>query len=163
MVVVGVLLPYLVRVPCEARIVMQYFPPDHLIGSQMFFGVFNAIAWGTVLLASFLYKHALSVFVPAVCGFSVLALGRFSVDLASSSTASIALIFIPIFAAEAALIGGFGALFVDGLLERKRFGIAIGLGLCCLLVVWSVLWLQGNVRWPLDISCPKGYRYRPLN
>jgi len=145
-VVTGVLLPYLARIPGGQAWLMQYFHGDG--GSHLFLGAFNAITWVIILFATLLYRRVESLLVPAICGFSVLAFGHGTVDLMSSSTAAISLIWIPVFAAEAALVGALGGLLADWCLPKHRW-LALAVGVCALLAAWYFLWAQGTIRWPV--------------
>ncbi|MEI9961154.1 MAG: hypothetical protein WDM76_08540 [Limisphaerales bacterium] len=122
-IVIGILLPYLARIPRGYGWLAQYFSNDSFLvnfGGALFLGAFNAIAWGSILYVSFRYKHPVSMLFPAIFGFGFLAFCHFNLDLASSSTAAVALAFIPIYAA--AFFVSVGALqlgyFCDKLLKR---------------------------------------------
>ena len=107
-VIVGILLPYLARIPG-----MFVYGPEWLwsyldvgLDGLLFIGAFNAINWGTVLLMTLNLKHARAAWYPAVLGFALPVFLHASLDLSSDAQAGIALIFIPIFGIPGAIIGG---------------------------------------------------------
>lgn len=125
-IVIGVLLPYLSRIPGTFIKGAAWFT-SYLgsgIGAIIFFGVFNAICWGSILGASFSYRHPSSVCFPAILGFAALAAMHAFLDLASSSTAAIALVFIPIYSLPLVLIGWLIGLWFDRRLSRRESHVA---------------------------------------
>ncbi len=114
--IVGILLPYLVRVPRGAAWVEQY--TDTSVGGFMFFGAFNAIAWGSIVALSFLFRRPAPLLIPCVLGFAFLAWAHYTLDLASDAQAAIALIFIPIFALLPIALGGAFGYVLDRRLRR---------------------------------------------
>lgn len=120
-VVVGIFLPYLVRLPGTFIRGADWFT-SYLgdgIGAVLFFGAFNAINWGSMLGASFSYRHSSSVWFLAGCGFAFPAVAHAFLDLASSSTAAIALLFIPILSLPLVVIGWLAGFLFDRRLSRK--------------------------------------------
>lgn len=117
---VGILLPYLARLPRGMDWLQQYTDVD--VSAFLFFGAFNAIAWGSILALSFLYKRTVSLYVPALFGFGFLAWVHYSLDLASDAQASIALIFIPIYALVPIAIGGIIGYILDRYLGHSSQG-----------------------------------------
>jgi hypothetical protein len=121
-VVIGILLPYLVRIPRGYEWAAQYFSNDSFwdnVLATLFFGAFNAIAWGSILYVSFRYKYPVSVLFPAVFGFSFLGYCHYNLDLAAGSTAAIALASIPIYAAAFFIsVGALLGYLCDKLLKR---------------------------------------------
>jgi len=119
-VATGILLPYLVRLPYGKEWADQYTQGG--IFGWLFFGAFNAIAWGSILALSFLYRRPRSLIFPAVFGFGFLAWAHAPLDLGADAQAAIALIFIPIYAVAPILVGGLVGLLFDRLVwpERKR-------------------------------------------
>ena len=63
----GIALPYLARLPGGLSWLKQY--TDVGIVGWLFFGAFNAIAWGAILMSSAAYRHPVSLLAPAVPGF----------------------------------------------------------------------------------------------
>jgi hypothetical protein len=110
-VVVGILLPYLVRIPGGLSWLHQYTNVG--IAGFLFFGAFNAIAWGAILACTFLYKQKLSAIAPVVFGFIPLAWVHSIYDLSSDAQAAIGLIFIPIYALVPIAIGGVIGYVID--------------------------------------------------
>lgn len=117
-IILGILLPYLARLPGGIEWLQQY--TDISIGGWLFFGAFNAIAWGSILAISFKYKRPLSLIAPCLLGFGFLAWAHYTVDLAADAQAAIALIFIPIFALLPIAIGGIVGYWIDQKLERDN-------------------------------------------
>lgn len=73
-VVIGILLPYLSRIPGVMThgwpwLTSYFGDPGHQIQAILFFGAFNAIAWGSILLASLTYRSPYAICFPAVLGF----------------------------------------------------------------------------------------------
>lgn len=117
-IILGILLPYLARLPGGIDWLQQY--TDISIWGWLFFGAFNAIAWGTILAISFKYKQAFSLIAPCLLGFGFLAWAHYTVDLAADAQAAIALIFIPIYALLPIAIGGGIGYFVDQKLQLNN-------------------------------------------
>jgi hypothetical protein len=94
----GILLPYLARLPGAALKGTSWLTQitGGGIGGILFVGVFNAALWGSILAATNSYRHFRSYAVPTVLGFALPVYGYANVDLASSSTAALALVFIPL-------------------------------------------------------------------
>ena len=107
----GMLLPYVVRIPRGSAWVQQY--TDTSIGGFLFFGAFNAIAWGSLVAISFLYRQPASLLAPCLLGFGFLAWAHYNLDLASDAQAAIALIFIPIYALAPIAVGAVLAYWFD--------------------------------------------------
>ena len=113
-VIFGILLPYLARIPGGSNWWHQYTSGG--VNGFLFFGAFNAITWGAILLCTFFYKHKLSTLAPVLFGFVPLALVHGTYDLSSDAQAAIGLIFIPIYALVPIAIGG-----VIGYVVDRRF------------------------------------------
>jgi hypothetical protein len=105
--VVGILTPYLARIPGTfshgSRWLTSYLEGG--IGGFLFFGGFNAIAWGTLVGLSYLVRKPSPLIVPSVAGFGFLAYAHSNLDLASDAQAAVALVFIPIYAVPFVLFG----------------------------------------------------------
>ena len=106
-VIFGLALPYLARIPG-----IPFKGIDWLtsmagkgLGSMLFFAAFNAICWGAIFAVSFTFKKPRYALFPAAFGFALPLYAYVTIDLASSSTAAIALIFIPIYSVPLTLIG----------------------------------------------------------
>jgi hypothetical protein len=115
---VGVLLPYLARLPGSfvrgPSWIGQYFPAGDDFGlitirGVMYFGLttimglvyvgaFNAVAWGAILGTTFTFNDQRLAWLPALVGFSYLADAHARLDVAADPQNPIALIFIPLFA-----------------------------------------------------------------
>ena len=114
---VGVFLPYAVRLPRGIAWLEQYI--DVSIGGYLFFGAFNAIAWGAIIGLSFLYERAESVIAPSIFGFGFLAWAHSSLDLAADAQSAIALVLIPIYGLLPIAIGGAIGDVFDRRLRRR--------------------------------------------
>ena len=114
-IVVGILCPYLVRLPRGLDWLAQYTGTEMAAGLEgfMFISVFNAIAWGSLIALSFLYQRVESLAIPSVLGFGFLAWAHFNLDLRSDAQASVALVFIPIYASVVIVAGGLLGWFYD--------------------------------------------------
>lgn len=122
--IVGILLPYLARIPG-----MFVYGPEWLwsyldvgLDGLLFFGAFNAITWGVVLLNTRKLKNASAAWFPSVLGFALPALGHSMLDLSADAQAAIALIIIPMWAIPGALIGGAIGRWYDRRLVTKTVG-----------------------------------------
>ena len=106
-VAVGILLPYLARIPGILTRGPAWFTSflDGGIGAAVFFGAFNAVLWASVLLAVRSYRHARSAWFPVIIGFALPALAYATIDLAASSTAALGLVFIPLEAVPLVAVG----------------------------------------------------------
>lgn len=121
-IIFGLLLPYLARIPGVFFHGQQWFLSflGSGVGAFVFLGVFNALCWGSVLVSTLSYRHPRSTLFPVVFGFSLPAVAYGSLDLLSSSTAAIALIFIPIYALPLVLIGWWAGWMYDRKLTRSH-------------------------------------------
>jgi len=129
LIVVGVVLPYLARIPGAlvhgADWFLAYVEPD--LGGHLFLQAFNALAWGTVVTVSFLTSRRSVIWPTAGAAFGLVAFGHATLDLAGSSTAAVAVVFIPIYAVPfataaavlAALIGTLIRWRYEGRLTRR--------------------------------------------
>lgn len=97
---VGVLLPYLARVPGALSAGSDWLTSylQSGIWGFLFIGGFNAVAWGTLLALSFLLRKPAPLILPTVLGFAFLAYAHANLDLSSDAQAAVALVFIPIYA-----------------------------------------------------------------
>lgn len=116
-VVVGVLLPYAVRIPRGIDWLRQY--TDVEPGGHLFFGAFNAVAWGSLFVASFLFRRAAPLLVPCLLGFGFLGWAHSRLDLSSDAQAGIALVFIPLYALLPIAVGTVIGMVVDRRLARR--------------------------------------------
>lgn len=117
--IVGILLPYIVRVPRGTAWVEQY--TNLSVGSFLFFNALNAIAWGSIVALSFFFRRPAPLLIPCAMGFAFLAWAHYTLDLASDAQAAIALIFIPIFALLPITFGGAFGYVVDRRLRRNDY------------------------------------------
>lgn len=117
-VAVGIVLPYLARVPRGSEWLEQY--TDIGFGGWLFFGALNAIAWGCILALSFKYKRPVSLLAPCILGFGFLAWSHGTLDLSANPNAAIALVIIPVYALVPIAVGGIFGYIVDRMLRRKK-------------------------------------------
>ena len=115
--ITGILLPYLVRLPRGGAWVAQY--TEVSFGGLLFFSALNAIAWGSIILLSFIFLRPGPLLVPCVFGFSFLGWAHHTLDLSADAQAAIALLFIPIYALLPIAIGGAVGVLIDRLLTRN--------------------------------------------
>ena len=116
-VLVGILLPYLARLPGGWAWLQQYQPTDW--HSVLLIGGFNAVAWGALLLLSFVYRYPASLWPPVLIGFGFLAWAHGGVDLLEDAQSAIALVFIPVYALGAIVAGAVLGFGLDGWLARR--------------------------------------------
>lgn len=106
-VIVGILLPYLARVPgmlIHGRDWLTSYTETGMDGFLLI-SSFGAIAWGAILLATIGLKHAGPVWITAVFGFALPVLGHGTLDLSADAQAAVLLVFLPVFGIPGALIG----------------------------------------------------------
>ncbi|HXD35513.1 MAG TPA: hypothetical protein VN624_02590 [Rhodanobacter sp.] len=115
-VVIGVLLPFVARLPGGLDWLGQYLQGG--VGLLLFVSGFNAIAWGAILACSLAYRRPVSLMLPAVFGFAYLAWRHYEVDLRADAQASLALVFLPIYALLPIAIGGALGYLLDRFLRR---------------------------------------------
>lgn len=123
-VVVGIILPYLARLPGGSEWLgdtAASFSSSIFLGvlSLIFFGAFNAIAWGCLLALSFKYERPVALLIPCLIGFGFLAWAHGTLDLGADPQAAIALVVIPFYALVPIAIGGALGYVVDRILRRK--------------------------------------------
>ncbi len=119
-VLVGLLLPYAVRLPRGLDWMLQYVPPDSPLTGTLLLTGFNALAWGSMLLLGRLYRHALSWCFPALPGFAYLAYQHARLDLASDPNAALALAVLPVFALVPIVLGGVVGYAFDRWWHRRQ-------------------------------------------
>lgn len=117
-ILLGMALPYLARLPGDLDWLGQY--TDTSVGGWIFLGAFNAIAWGSILGISLLYRCPQSLLLPSVLGFGYLAWAHYSLDLAADAQAALGIIFIPIYALLPILVGGAAGYALDRRLRQRH-------------------------------------------
>lgn len=113
----GIFLPYLVRIPRGMAWVEQY--TDTSILGFVFFGAFNAIAWGSLIAFSFLFRRPAPFLIPCTTGFAFLGWAHYGLDLGADAQAALAVIFIPIFALVPIALGSAVGYVVDRWLASR--------------------------------------------
>jgi FAD binding domain len=157
-VAVGILLPYAVRILGIPAQGVRWFT-SYLGGgieALLFLGTYNAICWGSILLATLTYRHVRSVWFPALAGFAVLAFYHARLDLAASSMAAIGLLFIPTFTLPYVFVGWLIGLLFDRLVlantatelgeNTGRFSLRSLLVVVLLVSIACGLWAYGRQR-----------------
>jgi hypothetical protein len=95
--IVGLALPYLARLPgCVVKgggWLYQYLEPG--LGGALLIEAFNLVAIGAAAGSVALFHKRGLWLLPTILGYGFLAFAHGTIDLASSSTAAIALVFIP--------------------------------------------------------------------
>ncbi len=122
-VLIGILLPYLARTPGTLVKGPDWFT-SYLgggFGGVMFFGIFNAFCWGSILAATFSYRHARSIWFPVFFGFAFPLWEHAFLDLSSDAQAAVALVFIPLYSLPLVFIGWLAGLWFDRKLSRKKY------------------------------------------
>ena len=117
-VLAGVLIPYLARLPGGVDWLSQYTHAD--LRGWVFLQAFNAIAWGSILAISFLYRNPVSVLAPSLLGFGYLAWAHYTLDLAADAQAAVGIVFIPIYALLPITVGGAVGYVLDRRLRSRH-------------------------------------------
>lgn len=104
MVLLGILLPYLARLPGGADWLAQYTNTG--LAGALFLSALNAVAWGSLLAISFLYRLPRSLVVAALPGFAFLAWAHYSLDLSADAQSALGIVMFPIYALLPILAGG---------------------------------------------------------
>lgn len=115
---VGILLPYVVRLPKGFEWLQQY--TDNGFLGNMLLGVLNAIPWSLMAWASGAFRNRELALVPCVFGFGVLTWGHYTLDLTANANAPIGLVIIPLYAAVAVAVGTGVGLAVDRIVMRRN-------------------------------------------
>jgi hypothetical protein len=120
-IVIGILLPYLMRIPGMIGRGTGWFTSylGDSFGAIIFFGVFNAFCWGSIFISTFTYRHVRSVWFPVCFGFALPAVAHTFLDLSSSSMSAIALVFIPLYSLPLVFIGWLIGFWYDRKLSRE--------------------------------------------
>ena len=116
-VVLGVLLPFLARLPGGLEWLKQY--TDGGVEGVLFLSAFNAPVWLGLLALTFVYRRPASLLIPCVLTFGFLAFAHFSMDLASDAQAAVGLVFIPVLAVPLLVVGGVVGYVVDRIRARQ--------------------------------------------
>jgi hypothetical protein len=118
----GILLPYLARLPGVVIRGSKWLTQmtDSGVEGFVFIGLFNAALWGSVLAATASYRHLRPYVVPLILGFSLPLYAYAHIDLASSSTAALAFVFIPLESLPLVFIGFYVGRWYDRRLSRER-------------------------------------------
>lgn len=119
-VLLGIALPYLARLPGGLDWLRQYIEPG--LPAALFLGVFNAVAWGAILGVSRLYRRPLSLLAPCLFGFGFLAWGHARLDLTSDAQAAVGLVFLPIYALLPIAVGAGAGYVIDRKLRKADRG-----------------------------------------
>ena len=109
--IIGILLPYLARLPKGLEWLSQYLHSN--IFEFLFFQGFNALAWISIILASFFYKSVYSILAPALAGFGYISWAHYTLDLTADAQAGLGIIFIPVYALGYIVIGGIIGYLID--------------------------------------------------
>jgi hypothetical protein len=119
--VVGILLPYLARIPGVFAHGQQWLTSYFGTGTLaiLFFGAFNAINWGAILVGTLFYRSVAAALLAAVLGFAPLAVAHSTIDLSADAQAAIALVILPIFSLPFVVIAWLLGFAVDRILRRR--------------------------------------------
>ena len=108
---IGILLPYLARVPGGMDWLTQY--TDTGLAGALLLSAFNAIAWGSLLAISLLYRQPLSLLIAVIPAFAFLAWAHHSLDLSADGQSALGIVMFPIYALLPILIGGISGYLLD--------------------------------------------------
>lgn len=117
---VGVLLPYVVRLPRGLAWLGQY--TEGGLAAWAFLQASNAVAWGAILALSFVYRRPISLLPAAILGFGFLAYAHHTLDLSADPQAAIALVFIPLRALLPIAAGAVVGYILDRVAIRRDAG-----------------------------------------
>ena len=121
LVVVGMSLPYLARLPGTftrgSQWLVSYVGPG--IGFFMFLQTFNSLVWGMLYAASFKVRRPLVLLLPSLAGFGSLAYFHAQLDLAADAQMGVALVFIPVYSAGIAALALLTSIAVLGRGDRR--------------------------------------------
>ena len=116
-VIVGVTLPYVMRIPGMAVYGVRWFTSyfdKATLSDILFVGLFDAACWGSILLATFTYRHPRSVWILALFGFALPALGHATLDLLhGDGQAGMARVVFPILSLPLVFVGWLVGLVFD--------------------------------------------------
>lgn len=110
-VLFALVLPYLSRLPGGRDWLGQFTYGGW--GAFLLLAGCSAVIWGGLLLWSLVYRHAASLWVPALVGFGFLAWAYGSINLRSDAQAALGLLMVPIYSVAPLLIGGLLGLWID--------------------------------------------------
>lgn len=111
LVLLGLLLPYLARLPGGSDWLAQY--ADAGVAGALFLSALNAIAWGSLLAISFLYRKPLSLLVAALPAFLFLTWAHYSLDLSADAQSALGIVVLPVYALLPVLVGGISGYLLD--------------------------------------------------
>lgn len=117
-VVIGLLLPYLVRVPFGLQWLMQYVETGAL--GFCFISGLNLPTLGLLIGFSYLYQYRSSLILPCLVAFALQAIGHAEIDLSSDAQASLAWIILPIITLIPTLASLLICWLVDFLVRRHQ-------------------------------------------
>lgn len=106
-ILIGILLPFLARIPGMLIHGKNWFTSyfDGGLGGVAFISGLQMLCWGSILLATLSYKQTKAVWFPAALGFGFAGLSHGFLDLSSGSTAALGLVAIPLLSLPVVLIG----------------------------------------------------------
>lgn len=116
-IIIGVFVPYLARLPGGMDTLGQYVGAGFL--GFLLIEALNSVTWGSILAISFSYKRQALIVFPSLLGFGYLAFQHYSLDLSSNPNAPIALAIIPFYSLVPIGIGGVIGYVIDWYLKRN--------------------------------------------
>lgn len=119
-VLIGIALPYLARLPGTLSAgpgwLIAYLTPG--FGAFSLLTALNAVTWGAILIGTVALRSVPAVSVAAVVGFALPACCHARLDLASSDSAVVGWFLIPVYSLPLVGLGGLLGLLVDGVSRR---------------------------------------------
>lgn len=117
-VLIGLLLPYLIRAPFGAEWLMQY--TDTGIPGFLFISGLNLPTLGLLFGFSFVFRYRSTLIIPCLIAFGLQAIGHGELDLSSDAQASLALIILPLITFIPTLISLLICWLVEYLVSRSK-------------------------------------------
>ncbi len=101
----GILLPYTARLlPGGGGGIAPYV--EQGLPAILFLEAFNAVAWGSIVACSFLYRDPVALLGPALLGFGYVGWAHYALDLSADAQAGLGVVFIPLYALPLIAVGG---------------------------------------------------------
>lgn len=117
----GVLLPYAARLlPGGGGGIAPYL--EQGLSAILFLEAFNAVAWGSIVACSFLYREPAALWAPTLLGFGYVGWAHYALDLSVDAQAGLGVVFIPLYALPFIAVGGVLGYLLDRRWRRRDTG-----------------------------------------